>query len=123
MNLDAEIKRDSSRVARLFMQLPIESRTMIAYNPARDWSWDKETQSRILAKLDHIYVLLGNAFRDKKKSSKIKPEPQWQPDYAKEAKEEAQARQNARRRLTDEEKKALQAFWQKKNYNSIFLED
>ena len=96
---------------------------MTTYSPVKDWSWDKETQSRILSKLDNILVLLGNAFRDKRKSKKFEPEPQWQPDYVKDAKEEARTKELERRKLSDDEMKASIEFWKAKNHEATFIED
>ena len=98
--------------------LPQNSRTVLALCPPAEWSWDKETQSRILAKLDLILVTITNAFRDKKKSSPAKPEEQWQPQCVKEAKEEAQRKKHE---FTDEEMEALKAFWKARNRNAKFI--
>lgn len=100
--------------------LPPTSRTILAIYPAADWGWDRETQSRILAKLDYILVTIENAFRDKKKSSPAKPDDQWQPEYVKEAKEEL--RREKHRRLSDEELENLKAFWQRRNSKARFLD-
>ena len=105
------------------MQLPARSRLMTTLNPAKDWDWDKETQSRILQKLDFIYTMLGNAFRDKKKTAKFKPEAQFEPDYVKLAKDEAKTRQNANKRLTAHELDEVKAFWKRKNYQATFIEE
>lgn len=93
----------------------------MALYPAAEWSWDKETQSRILAKLDHILVTLQEVFRDKKRGQKPKPDEQWQPEYVKEAKEELQRQK--RQRMSDEELEALKAFWQRRNSQARFLND
>ena len=84
---------------------------MVAVNPAAEWDWDKETQSRILAKLDILSTQLGNLFR-KKGSDKIKPEPQWQPDYVKEAKEKAEEKKQAAKAFSEEDMKQIKAFWE-----------
>lgn len=84
---------------------------MVAINPASEWDWDKETQSRILAKLDILSTQLGNLFR-KKGSDKIKPEPQWQPDYVKEAKERAEEKKQAAKAFSEEDMKQIKAFWE-----------
>lgn len=123
LEIDKIKYQDLARVSRLLGQLPPDSRIMTTLNPGKDWNWDRETQSRILAKLDHIYVLLGNSFRDKKKTAKIKPEPQWQPDYVREAKDEAKTRHDASKKLSKEDLEATKAFWKHKNPDATFLED
>ena len=116
LNLDEEIEKGHfPRVARLFMQLPHHSRTFISINPASDWDWDKETQSRILAKLDILSVQLGNLFR-KKGGDKLKPEPQWQPEYVKIAKEEAEAKQKAENSFSKEDMEHIKAFWKARTH-------
>ncbi len=119
LNIEEEIQKDADRVSRLLEQLPQSSRTFVAISPAADWTWDKETQSRILAKLDYILVTLQNIFRDKKKGSPAKPDEQWQPEAVKEAKEEILRKK--RQRLSDEELETLKKYWQKHNYKARFL--
>lgn len=97
------------------MQLQAQSRTMTAINPARDWSWEKETQSRILMKLDEVACVLVNT-NLKKGKKRAKPDEQFQPDYVKDAKEEARKKQK-KQKFTDEEMDQIKAFWQKRNPN------
>ena len=73
------------RYARLLMNLPIESRFIQKYSPFKDWTWDKEVQSRILQMLDLISCHLVNMHR-KKGSKALKVQDQFQPDYVKDAK-------------------------------------
>lgn len=101
--------------------LPQSSRTILALAPVAQWNWDRETQSRILAKLDFILVTIENAFRDKKKGNPAKPEEQWQPEAVKEAKEELQKKKL--KPYTDEEFEKLKAFWKARNNKAKFLED
>ena len=101
--------------------LPRTSRFILVSAPAAEWDWDKETQSRILAKLDFILVTLQNAFRDKKKSSQVKHDEQWQPECVKEAKEEAQRKK--RQKLSDEDLAALKAYYKAKNSGARFIDD
>lgn len=121
LNFDKELEKDAMRTSRLFAQLPQGARTFIAIYPAAEWNWNKETQSRILAKLDYILVTLQNIFRDKKRGSAAKPDEQWQPDYVKEAKEEV-VRQK-RQKLSDEELEELKNYFRHRNDQARYLDD
>lgn len=94
---------------------------MTALNPAKDWDWDKETQSRILMKLDEISCILVNVNRQKG-TPKAKPGEQWQPDYVKEAKEKANTERMGRKRVTPEQLEAIKRFWQSRNPEAKFME-
>lgn len=80
--------------------------------PTKDWDFDKETQSRILASLEVISCQLANMHK-KKSAKKIKPGPQFQPDYVKDAKEEfAKKKKEA---ITDGTLDSLKAFFEARN--------
>lgn len=111
LNLDRELKNGSfTRLARLFLQLPRKSRVFIAIDPTAEWDWDKETQSRILAKLDILSVQIASLFR-KKGSEKLKPEPQWQPECVKIAKENLESRRKQEQTFSKEDLEEIKAFW------------
>ncbi len=93
----------------------------MAINPAKDWNWDKETQSRILMKLDELCCIMTNINR-KKGSSKAKPGDQFQPDYVKDAKEQAKLDRSERKRLTDEQIANIKRFWKQRNPEAKFME-
>lgn len=95
-------------------QLPPESRIMTVINPAKDWNWDKEVQSRILAKLDEISCIIVNSHK-KKNAKKVEPAEQFQPDYVKEAKELAEKEKQAKKEPDKEELQRLKTFWQRRN--------
>lgn len=95
---------------------------MTTLNPGKDWNWDKETQSRILAKLDQISCILANMFR-KEGSPKAKPDKQWQPDYVAEAKKKALAQSEEDKRLTQEQIETLKQFWKQRNPEAHFVEE
>jgi len=103
-------------------QLPAQSRLITALNPSKDWDWDKETQSRILYKLDEISCILANTHREKGKP-RIKPDKKWEPKYVTEAKEQYANELSAKRKLTDEELEAIKKFWKQKNNKANFLEE
>lgn len=94
---------------------------MTALNPSRDWDWDKETQSRILMKLDEISCILVNTNRQKG-TPRAKPGKQWQPDYVAEAKEQAAKDRAEKRRLSKEQLEAIKEFWKKRNPEAQFVE-
>lgn len=89
---------------------------MTAVNPAKDWSWDKEVQSRILAKLDEIACMFAN-YHKKKGAKTAERADQFQPDYVKEAKEEAEKRKKdvAKAKYNAEEMQKIKNFWQQRN--------
>lgn len=114
LELDKYAHEALLRSARLFSQLPISSRTMSALNPAKDWDWEKETQSRILAKLDEIACIIVN-MNLKKGKKKVKPSEQFQPEYVKKAKEEAEVERRKKKMLTKEEMEQVKNFWANRN--------
>lgn len=90
-------------------------------NPAKDWNWDRETQSRILMKIDELCCIMVNANR-KKGSAKAKPNEQFQPDYVKDAKKQAKLDQSERKRLSDEQIANIKRFWKMRNPEAKFME-
>lgn len=110
-----------SRYARLLSQLPIESRYIQKYNSLKDWNWDKEIQSQILAKLDAVYCAFLNANRKKGKKP-IKPQEQMMPEYVKKAKVDYLKRKQEAAILNEEEMAKMDAYWKRKNPNIKFLE-
>jgi hypothetical protein len=101
------------RYARLFANLPSNSRTMIKLAPAGNWSWSDETASRILSELSELKALTYNAKR-KKGQKPMKPDQQFQPDYIKEAKDEYIKWQKEQSNDRDEID-TMKAFWQARN--------
>lgn len=93
----------------------------MAINPVKDWDWDKETQSRILMKLDELCCIMVNANRQKG-SPKAKPGEQWQPKYVKEAKQQAKEQRETEKRLTAEQMAAIKSFWKHRNPEAKFME-
>ena len=98
------------RYARLFSQLPPTSRIMRKLVPANSWEWNDEVQSRILAKLDSINTNIYNSNR-KKGSKAEKPDPQFQPDYVKEVKDEFLEQQKRKEADVDQ----MREFWKARN--------
>lgn len=115
------IEEDFPRMSRLFLQLPPQARVFTKIQPANEWSWDKEVQSRILAKLDIISTQLANMFK-KKGEKAIKPEKQFQPKFVEEAKEESERRRQEKNKFSEDELAKLKDFWKKKNPNARYLD-
>lgn len=107
------------RYARLLLNLPMESRFIQKYSPFKDWNWDKEVQSRILQMLDLISCHLVNMNR-KKGTKAIKASEQFQPDYVKDAKN--QAKKN-KKESVKEEQQDLAAIFESRNKNVKKLEE
>lgn len=101
------------RAGRLTSQLPAESRLLTALNPAKDWDWDKEVQSRILAKLDQIGCMIANSHKEKGKK-RAQPEKQFQPKYVEKAKKDIEKQKNDKIKMTTEEAEQNRLFWQRR---------
>ncbi len=86
---------------------------MTALNPAKDWNWDREVQSRILAKLDELSCMFANSHK-KKNAKKVEPAEQFQPDYVKKAKQEAEKKKQEKTKISKEEMEKIHNFWQKR---------
>lgn len=88
---------------------------MTALNPARDWNWDKEVQSRILAKLDEIACMFANSHK-KKNAKKVEPAEQFQPDYVKRVKKQAaeKKKEAEKAKYNEEEMAKIKSFWQQR---------
>lgn len=102
------------RYARLFSQLPPESRMMEKLSPLKDWNWDREVQSRIIAKLDIISCQLGNMMK-KKGAKPMKPDEQFQPDYVKKGKNKLQKEHRKQSEVSAEDMEDIKDFWQQRN--------
>ena len=87
---------------------------MTALNPAKDWNWDREVQSRILAKLDELACMFANSHK-KKSAKKAEPAEQFQPDYVKKAKEEVEKKKKEKLKKSEEEMEQIRNFWQARN--------
>lgn len=87
---------------------------MSALNPAKDWNWDREVQSRILAKLDELACMFANSHK-KKSAKKVEPAEQFQPDYVKKAKEEVEKKKKEKFKKSEEEMEQIRNFWQARN--------
>lgn len=114
LDLEEALARGFRRSARLLINLPMESRFIMSKLDSKDWTWDKEVQSRILSSLEIISCQLSNMFR-KKGKKKVKPGEQFQPDYVKKAKENAIRAKNMKRKITKEEMDNIKAFWKNRN--------
>ena len=101
------------RCSRLLMNLPSDSRFYIKNVDSKDWTWDREVQSRILSQLDLISCQLANMAR-KKGRKPIKPAEQFQPEYVKKAKQKA-IEAEKKQKMTEEELQQLKDFWRHHN--------
>lgn len=101
------------RYARLFANLPSDSRIMKEVSPAGDWTWNNETQSRVLYELSQVKAILYNSKRGKGQKP-IKSDEQFQPDYVKDLKEEY-LKWKKEQEVQKEDIDAMRAFWQARN--------
>lgn len=108
------IRTDFRRYCRLLGQLPMESRFVEYKSPVKDWSWDREVQSRILAKIDQIRIDFLNANRGKGKPP-LKADKQFQPDYVAKAKEEYALKQESDKRMSEAELSVLRGYFRGRN--------
>lgn len=114
LDLEKSLAHGFRRCSRLLINLPSESRFCVNNIDSKDWTWDKEVQSRILSQLDLISCQLANMTRKKGKKA-IKPAEQFQPEYVKKAKEKA-IEAEKKQKMTEEEVQELKDFW--RHYNS-----
>lgn len=115
MDVRPLIQHEFSRYAALLWNLPFESRFIQKYCQTKDWDWGKETQSRILHTLETISCQFANMMK-KQGQAAARPSEQFQPDYVKEAKRQAEQKESASRKLTQEDMGDIKQFWQ--NHNS-----
>lgn len=99
------------RYARLFNNLPPDSRTYRKWSPGAEWSWGDETQSRILYELSQIKALLYNTNR-KKGQKPLEPDKLFQPKHVLEVKEKY-AELDKQKRTKDQED--IESFWKRRN--------
>lgn len=93
------------------MQLPQDSRTIVTINPARDWNWDRETQSQILRELG----LISDQISKFGSGKKTKVPPQFQPAYVERAKREFEERKQLESRISEADLENLKSFWKHRN--------
>lgn len=72
------------RYARLFSELPPESRSVMKVNPVESWDYTKDVLSRILQELRIIASIDYNINR-RTGTKAVKPEKHFEPDYVTEA--------------------------------------
>lgn len=81
------------------------------YLESKDWTWDKEVQSRMLYTLNAISCQIANMVR-KKGAKAIKPPEQFQPDYVKEAKKNIE---RAKKQVNREDMEDLKEIFEARN--------
>ena len=104
------------RYARLFENLPVESRVFRKLVPAASWTWRDETLSQILQELNTLTTLTYNMNkRNTAKPAKVmkKFEPEYVAEMRKQLDEERKKRQA-------EEQDDLKDFWQHLNPNAQY---
>lgn len=92
----------------------MESRYFKKHLESKDWTWDREVQSRILLQLDVISCEIANLAK-KKNAKPAKPQKQFQPDYVEAAKKnyKAQKHEDMKEDLAD-----LKSIFEEKNNNT-----
>ena len=117
LDLSERARWGFQRYARLFINLPVESRTIRHYSPAVAWTWQDEVQSRILHEISALIAVTINMNR-KPGSPPIKPDKQFQPEAVEEAKKVYDKERRASSQYTEEDMKAIREFWERKNKNT-----
>lgn len=117
LDLTELLNNKFTRYCRLLHHLPFESRFAQKYLPSKDWTWEKETQARILNVLDALYCHVVNMTKSKGQPSR-KIADLFQPDYVKAAKEEAERQRKEQDTLTSAELSVMKDFWKKRNYKA-----
>lgn len=99
------------RYARLFENLPTESRIFRKLAPAASWTWRDETLSQILQELNILRVMTYN-MNKRKNAKSAKVMKKFEPKYVTTAREEIE---NTKKRQQAEERSELKEFWRELN--------
>jgi hypothetical protein len=99
------------RYARLFENLPAESRIFRKLVPAANWTWRDETLSQILQELNILTTLTYN-MNKRKTAERAKVMKKFEPDYITAAREEIE---KSKKREQAEERAELEDFWRELN--------
>ena len=104
------------RYARLFENLPVESRIFRKLVPAASWTWRDETLSQILQELNILTTLTYNM--NKSKTAKpAKAMKKFEPDYVAEMRKQLD---KDRKKQQSEEQDDLKDLWQHLNPNAQY---
>lgn len=107
------------RYARLFANLPVESRTISNTNKAATWSWHDETLSSILFEIRRLNATYYNTHTEKT-AKKETIQPQERPGYVQEAIDEYREFEKEQKRSRDEIDVVMKDFWQSREPNIKF---
>ena len=99
------------RYARLFENLPTESRIFRKLVPAASWTWRDETLSQILQELNILRTMTYN-MNKRKTAERAKAMKKFEPDYIITAREEIE---KSKKREQAEERAELEDFWRELN--------
>lgn len=104
------------RYARLFENLPVESRIFRKLMPAASWTWRDETLSQILQELNILTTLTYNM--NKRKTAKpAKTMKKFEPEYVSEMRKQLD---KDRKKRQAEEQDDLKDLWQHLNPNAQY---
>ena len=104
------------RYARLFENLPVESRIFRKLLPAASWTWRDETLSQILQELNILTTLTYNM--NKRKTAKsAKAMKKFEPEYVAEMRKQLD---KDRKKQQAEEQDDLKDLWQHLNPNAQY---
>lgn len=104
------------RYARLFENLPVESRIFRKLVPAASWTWRDETLSQILQELNILTTLTYNM--NKRKTAKpAKTMKKFEPEYVSEMRKQLD---KDRKKQQAEEQDDLKDLWQHLNPNAQY---
>ena len=104
------------RYARLFENLPVESRIFRKLLPAASWTWHDETLSEILRELNTLTTITYN-MNKRKTAPTAKVMKKFEPDYVAETRERLEKEKKAQQA---EEQAELKEFWQQLNPNAQY---
>jgi hypothetical protein len=102
--------------ARLFENLPVESRIFRKLVPAASWTFRDETLSEILRELNTLTTITYNMNR-RKTAQSAKVMKKFEPDYVAETRERLEKEKKAQQA---EEQAELKEFWQQLNPNAQY---
>ena len=99
------------RYARLFENLPAESRIFRKLVPAASWTWQDETLSQILQELNILRTMTYN-MNKRKTAESAEVMKKFEPDYITTARKEIE---KSKKRERAEERAELEDFWRELN--------
>lgn len=116
-------KQGFLRYARLFFNLPKESRIVTKYAPGASWSYTESALSLVLHKLDVLATMYSNANRKKGAAAQKAPkiEDRYLPEQIRVLESEARERERKKNEITGDDAVNIADFWKARNPDATYL--